>query len=103
MTIQGESRACAGFRDLTFYPAFVAATVRLFAAARSAAGTGAADVAAGNLNEVLLELTGRFPGVMTVLPRCSFLVNGVAVHGNHADIVIGDGDEVDVLPPFAGG
>lgn len=102
MTIQGESRACAGFRDLTFYPAFVAATVRLFAAARSAAGTGAADVAAGNLNEVL-ELTGRFPGVMTVLPRCSFLVNGVAVHGNHADIVIGDGDEVDVLPPFAGG
>ena len=103
MTIQGESRACAGFRDLTFYPAFVAATVRLFAAARSAAGTGAAEVAGRSLNEVLVELTVRFPGVVSVLPRCSFLVNGVAVHGNHADIVIGDGDEVDVLPPFAGG
>lgn len=35
-----------------------------------------------------------------VMARCSFLVNGIASQRN---MVLKDDDELDVLPPFAGG
>jgi hypothetical protein len=38
-----------------------------------------------------------------VLPRCSFLVDGIAVHGDHSSVTVAVGSQVDVLPPFAGG
>jgi len=78
-------------------------TVRLFAAARSAAATDETTVQPGTLAGVMSELLARFPELGVVLPRCSFLVNAVAVHGNPADIAVADGTELDVLPPFAGG
>lgn len=78
-------------------------TVRLFAAARSAASTSEALIGAGNLASITHELIERFPGLEAVLPRCSFLLNGVAVHGEPSEIAVPDGAELDVLPPFAGG
>lgn len=37
----------------------------------------------------------------TVLGRCSFIVNGVTTRDR--DLHLADGDQLDVLPPFAGG
>lgn len=37
----------------------------------------------------------------TVLGRCSFIVNGVTTRDR--DKQLADGDQLDVLPPFAGG
>lgn len=79
--------------------------VRYFAGARAAAGTaedsfelgGAGSVA--DLLAAVLERRGN--GLVQVLPACSFLLNGVAVHDRTATVP--DGGELDVLPPFAGG
>lgn len=78
-------------------------TVRFFAAARAAAGKDSAHVSSGSLAKVTTALTDAYPGLAAVLPRCSYLLNGVAVHGDPADVVVNDGSELDVLPPFAGG
>ncbi len=78
-------------------------TVRLFAAARSAAGTDELQLEPGTLEGIATEMIRRHPDLRSVLPRCSFLVNGTAVHGDMASIDIADEDELDVLPPFAGG
>lgn len=78
-------------------------TVRFFAAARQAAGAPEATCAPGTLQSLGRELIERFPQLDPVLPRCSFLVNGVAAHGDPGAVTIQDADEVDVLPPFAGG
>lgn len=80
-------------------------TVRYFAGARAAAGRaseqvrldGAPTVAA--LLSALTELRG--PGLAGVLPACSFLLDGRAVHDRQEPLP--DGAEFDVLPPFAGG
>ena len=76
-------------------------TVALFAAARAAAGCDSVDVAPGALVEVLDEVGERYPGFRAVRPRCSFLVDGLAVHDEGQ--VVPAGARVDVLPPFAGG
>ncbi len=78
-------------------------TVRLFAAARSAAGTNQTTVDPGSLAEVLLELRRRYPELTAVVDRCSFLINGTAVHGEHSAVAVAPGSTIDVLPPFAGG
>lgn len=78
-------------------------TVRLFAAARAAAGHDRVHVSPGTLAEVLNELTERYPGLGPVLPRCSYLLDEVAVHGEYRDVTVEDGSALDVLPPFAGG
>jgi molybdopterin converting factor small subunit len=78
-------------------------TVRLFAAARAAAGVDQTEVPSGSLAEILTGLAQAFPGLPAVLPRCSFLVDGIAVHGDHSSVTVVDGSQVDVLPPFAGG
>ena len=81
----------------------MAVTVRFFAAARSAAGTDTALVNPGAWPDVTRQLLTDYPRLADVLPRCSFLMDGVAVHTDHADVVVPDGAELDVLPPFAGG
>lgn len=78
-------------------------TVRFFAAARQAAGAPQTTCTPGTLQSLSRELTERFPKLEPVLPRCSYLVNGIAVHGDAGAVTIQDGDEVDILPPFAGG
>ncbi|MCV9994313.1 MoaD/ThiS family protein [Paeniglutamicibacter sp. ZC-3] len=46
-------------------------------------------------------LLRRTTSLATVLDRCSFLVNGVSEQDHSR--VLRPGDELDVLPPFAGG
>jgi len=79
----------------------VAVTVRLFAAARAAAGAAEVSVAAGTLESVLADAVAAGPGLLTVLPQCSFLVNELSCRDML--VAVTDGDVVDVLPPFAGG
>jgi len=81
----------------------VQVTIRLFAAARAAAGVSSTATEPGTLAGIIAELTDRFPGLAEVLPRCSYLVDATAVHGEPAQITVPGGSQVDVLPPFAGG
>lgn len=78
-------------------------TVRLFAAARAAAGTDSLTVETGSLAQAIDELLKHHPALADVLPRCSYLLDGVAVHGDKSVVSLDSGSELDVLPPFAGG
>lgn len=78
--------------------------VRLFAAARAAAQTSATTIEVpvdATVADVLDAASGRHPGLAAVLPRCSYLLDQVAVHGRETPI--GSATTLDVLPPFAGG
>ncbi len=78
------------------------AEVRLFAAARAAAGTASVDVPAGSVAGVLAVLADKYGEPLArVLARSSYLVDGVACHDRDAPLAAGA--TVDVLPPFAGG
>lgn len=77
--------------------------VHLFAAARAAVGAPRVDVAPGSIAEICDELVTRFPSFAAVRPRCSFLLDEVAVHGDPSDTHVPAGARLDVLPPFAGG
>jgi sulfur-carrier protein len=86
----------------------ISVTIRYFAAARAAAGVAAEIIhvdaadAGAMLDDLLSGLTRRHgPALAKILPACSFLVDGRAVH--HRDARLTDGAELDVLPPFAGG
>ena len=79
-------------------------TVRFFAAARAAAGTESETlgVAPGTtIDDLVGQLRGRGPDLATVLDRCSFLCDGVAVRDRGARLQTHQ--TIDVLPPFAGG
>lgn len=78
-------------------------TVRLFAAARAAAGVSEVLVPSGSLASILSGLTSDYPSLVGVLPRCSYLLDETAVHGDLALVQVAEGSTVDVLPPFAGG
>jgi len=77
------------------------AVLRLFAAAREAAGTGAAPVPGATVAEVLAAARARFGD------RFAAVVAGSAVwvNGEPAadDQPVADADEVAVLPPVSGG
>jgi molybdopterin converting factor small subunit len=79
--------------------------VRYFAGARSAAGVAEEHVEVGDpasVAEVLAVLRDRRgQRLAAVLPSCSFLLDGVAVHDQR--VVVPARAELDVLPPFAGG
>ncbi len=77
--------------------------VHLYAAARAAAGVRALQVPSGPLGDVLLHLASVSPALAEVLPRCSYLVDGIAARGSERDYVVPPGARLDVLPPFAGG
>jgi molybdopterin converting factor small subunit len=76
--------------------------VRYFAAARAAAGVSEEKVAASSL-DALLSVISQAHGtrMVTVLGRCSFLVDGLACHDRSMPLAADS--VVDVLPPFAGG
>jgi molybdopterin synthase sulfur carrier subunit len=77
------------------------ATLRLFAAAREAAGTGRATVEGDTVGEVLAEARRRYgDGFAAVLDRCRVWRNGEPAAAG--DPVFPD-DEVAVLPPVSGG
>lgn len=77
------------------------ARLRLFAAAREAAGTADDVVGGATVGDVLDDAVTRYgPGFAAVLATCRVWLNGDAAE--RADAV-GDDDEVAVLPPVSGG
>jgi molybdopterin synthase sulfur carrier subunit len=75
--------------------------LRLFAAAREAAGTGRDEVPGTTVGEVLVAARQRYgPALDEVLATAQVWRNGEPCGA--ADPV-GDGDEVAVLPPVSGG
>lgn len=79
-------------------------TVRYFAAARAAAGTESETVAVApgaTISGLLSTLRSRSYELATVLDRCSFLCDGIAVREVLTPLEMDQ--TVDVLPPFAGG
>lgn len=76
-------------------------SVRLYAAARDAAGTAECQVAAGDLDGAAAELAARYgPRFAEVLAASSLLLDGRRIEPP-ADLP--DGSVLEVLPPFAGG
>ena len=77
------------------------AVLRLFAAAREAAGTGRAEVAGTTVGEVLAEARRRYGGSFeAVLENSRVWLNGEpALEGD----AVRERDEVAVLPPVSGG
>jgi molybdopterin converting factor small subunit len=75
--------------------------IHLFAAARAAVGASIVAAVPGSLGAILDGLALEHPAFATVRPRCSYRVDGTAVHGEDVDVA--PGSRVDVLPPFAGG
>jgi molybdopterin converting factor small subunit len=75
--------------------------LRLFAAAREAAGTGHDVVPGATVDEVLEAATARYgERFAAVLADSRVWVNGEPVTGADA---VGEDDEVAVLPPVSGG
>jgi sulfur-carrier protein len=77
------------------------ARLRLFAAAREAAGTAVDDVPGATLGEVLAAASDRYgPKFTAVLDTCQVWVNGETAD---TSCMVRDADEVAVLPPVSGG
>lgn len=85
-------------------------TVHFFAAARAAAGVPTLTLDAGShptlaslLDQLASTHTGATPSGQTlasILPRCSFLLDGTAATPTSP---LAGATRLDVLPPFAGG
>jgi sulfur-carrier protein len=77
------------------------ATVRLFASAREAAGTGRDEVDGATVADVLATAERRYGQQFSdVLATCRIWVNG---NSATPDTAVGPHDEVAVLPPVSGG
>lgn len=79
-------------------------TVRYFAAARAVAGTESETVtvpSGATVADLIDTLAGRDTQLATVLGRCSYLYDEIAVRDHTAALC--PGGTIDVLPPFAGG
>lgn len=82
----------------------VRVTVRFFAAARAAAGAESETVdlpAGATVDDLVRTLKARDAALATVLARCTYLRDGVAVRD--LTVELADAQTIDVLPPFAGG
>lgn len=78
-------------------------SLRLFAAAREAAGCAALDIEAHTVGEVLDYARERFgPDFAAVLAASRVWVDGDEPRSGDATVVA-DGSEVAVLPPVSGG
>lgn len=87
-----------------------AVNVRYWAAARAAAGVAeealpvTGPVTLGELLELVLARHDHAPALAKVLAVCSVMVAGRQLRtGDPALAVVRPGDEVEFLPPFAGG
>lgn len=79
-------------------------TVRYFAAARAAADRESETLVlrpGTTVGDVVERLAVPGSRLATVLTRCSYLRDGVAVRD--VTTVLQSGDTLDVLPPFSGG
>lgn len=82
----------------------ISVTVRYFAAAEAAAGVEAETLVVRpdtTVGELVERLAARGSSLATVLSRCSYLCDGVAVRDETT--TLRSGDTIDVLPPFSGG
>jgi hypothetical protein len=59
-------------------------------------------VEAASLVELKAELIQQIPSLASVIPQCSFVVDGHSF-GNSGNCDVHAGQQVDVLPPFSGG
>jgi molybdopterin converting factor small subunit len=77
------------------------AVVRLFAAARDAAGTGRDELPGATVGDVLAAASQRYGARFTdVLGTCKIWVNGEPAS---LQDMVGAADELAVLPPVSGG
>lgn len=77
------------------------AQLRLFAAARDAAGTARAEVPGATVGEVLAAAVARFgPDLGEVVANSRVWCNGEPAEPGDP---VADADEVAVLPPVSGG
>ena len=90
--------------EVSVEPDGIQVTVRYFAAARAAAGAESESVIL-RPGTTVADLVKRLavPGtrLATVLSRCSYLCDGIAVRDDTK--ALRSGYTIDVLPPFAGG
>lgn len=90
---------------MTQATAMLTVCVHYYAAAYAAAGTASESVVVypgSTVADVLKQIeTLHGNELKQVLPRCSYLLDGVAARETSAGVV--DGARLDVLPPFAGG
>jgi molybdopterin converting factor small subunit len=77
-------------------------TVNLYAAARHAAKQNSLTIDARSLAELKIELIQQIPGLASVIPQCSFVVDGHSF-GRTGDCDIHTAQQIDVMPPFSGG
>ena len=75
-------------------------TVRYWAAARAAAGTDGEVLPGDTVGAVVDAAVAAHPELARVARVASFLLDGRKVTREAA---VGDGETVEVLPPFAGG
>ena len=77
------------------------AVLRLFAAARTTAGTGLDHVPGATVADVLTAASRRYGRAFELLlPSCQVWVNGVPAA---PQALVDDADEVGILPPVSGG
>ncbi len=75
--------------------------LRMFASAREAAGTARDTMPGDTVDQVLAGAVARFGAdFATVLQSCRIWVNGESADGTS---IVGDADEVAILPPVSGG
>ena len=105
MTVRyfAAARAAAGAAEESLtVPAVPAVRLSGDAAEPSTAAPSTAEPSTATVDAVLEAAIGRHGGALaTVLRRCSFLLDEVAVHGSQTRVRTGQ--ILDVLPPFAGG
>lgn len=75
-------------------------TLRYWAAAQAATGVPEETYPAGSIEEILEAARSRHPELERVLAVATILRDGRVVRARDA---VRAGDEVEVLPPFAGG
>ena len=84
-----------------------AITVRYWGRARTAAGVETEVVHAADLEALLVEIDRRHRDssqFRDVIGCCAVMVGEVPVGSRQpADVRLGAGDQVEILPPFAGG
>lgn len=77
------------------------AVLRLFAAARTSAGTARDLVPGRSVAEIIATATERYgEEFAAVVPTCAVWLNGEPAEGSQA---VTDDDEVALLPPVSGG
>ncbi len=82
----------------------VTVSARYFAGASAAAGVEAEEIALpaqARLADLTAAMTARHPALAPVLQVASLLLGGVATTDPETRLT--SGQQVDVLPPFAGG